>query len=65
MSTIFKSGRNDIFHLTENRAEKNGRRRGPINDDLTSAHTLGTPQNSLCARPACLARDRRPHRHDA
>ena len=51
MSTIFKSTLNDIFQLTENRAEKKGRHRGPINDDLTSAHTLGTPRNSLCARP--------------
>jgi hypothetical protein len=51
MSTIFKSILNDIFQLTEKRAEKNGRHRGPINHDLTSAHTLGTPQNSLCAMP--------------
>jgi hypothetical protein len=54
MSTIFKSILNDIFQLTENRAKKNGRHKGPINDDLTSAHTLGTPQNSLCAGTAGL-----------
>ena len=65
MSTIFKFIRNDIFQLTENRAKKNGRPRGLINDDLTSAHTLDTPQNSLCAELAGLAAERRSHRHDA
>lgn len=44
---------------------KNGRRICPINDDLSSAYTLATPQNSLCAKPARLAAGRRSHRHDA
>ena len=65
MSTIFKSSRNTIFHLTENRAEKNGRPTGPINDDLALTLTWTTPQNSLCPRPACLAAGRRSHHHDA
>lgn len=65
MSTSLQSRRNSIFRLSEQEAEKNGRHRGPINDDLASTLTWTTPQNSLCARPACLAAGRRSHHHDA
>ena len=47
MSTGLKSSRNNLFHLPEQGAEKNGRRICPINDDLAWAYTLGTPQRSL------------------
>ncbi len=57
MSTSLKSSRNNLFHLPEQGAEKNGRRICPINDDLAWAYTLGTPQMSLSTR--------RSHRHDA
>ena len=65
MSTSLKSSRTTIFHASELGAEKNGRHRGPINDDLASTLTWTTPQNSLCARPTCLAAGRRSHHHDA
>ncbi len=57
MSTGLKSRRNNLFHLPEQEAEKNGRRICPINDDLAWAYTLGTPQRSLSTR--------RSHRYDA
>ncbi len=57
MSTSLKSSPNTIFPLAEKGAEKNGCHRGPINDDLTSANTLGTPQNSFFTG--------RSHHHDA
>lgn len=60
-----QSSRKDIFRLPEPGAQKNGRRICPINDDLGSAHTLGTPQNSPSTRPVCLAAGRRSRRHDA
>ena len=57
MSTSLKSSRNNLFHLPEQGAEKNGRRICPINDDLAWAYTLGTLPMSLSTR--------RSHRHDA
>jgi hypothetical protein len=57
MSSSLKSSRNTIFPFAESGAEKNGRHKSPINDDLTSANTLGTPQNSLFTG--------RSHHHDA
>ncbi len=65
MSTSSQSTLNDIFHLPVQRAEKNGFRRSPINDDLTSAYTWATPQNSLGTSPGGLAAKRRSHHHDA
>ena len=56
MSTIFKSSRNTIFHLTENRAEKNGRPTGPINDDLALTLTWNYPPKqplSQARLPGC------------
>ena len=43
MSTSLKSSLNTIVHATELGAQKNGRHRGPINDDLTWAYTWATP----------------------
>ena len=57
MNTTLKSSRNLIFLLPEPGAEKNGLRKSPINDDLPSAATLGTPKNSRLPR--------RSHHHDA
>ncbi len=57
MNTTLKSSRNLIFLLPEPGAEKNGLHRSPINDDLPSAATLGTPKNSRLPR--------RSHHHDA
>ncbi len=65
MSTSFKSSPSTIFYTVELQAQKNGRRICPTNDDLTSAPTLATPQNSPSTRPACLAAGRRFRRHDA
>jgi len=65
MSTSLKSSRNNIFRLPEQEAEKNGFRICPINDDLASTLTWTTPQNSFCARPACLAAGKRCSHHDA
>ena len=65
MSTSLNSSRNNIFRLPEQGAEKNGFRRSPRIDDLASTLTWTTPQNNLCARPACLAAGRRSHYHDA
>jgi hypothetical protein len=36
-----------------------------ITNDLGSANTFPTPQNSSCPRPAGLAAGRRSKRHDA
>jgi len=49
MNTSLKSGRTLNFHLREHGVEKNGLRICPINDDLVSVHTLGTPQISPLA----------------
>lgn len=57
MSTSLKSGCNLNFRLREHRAEKNGLRIGPINDDRASVHTSGTPKISPLTR--------RAHHHDA
>ena len=57
MSTSLKSSPNLIFYLPEQGAEKNDLHRGPINDDLASAYTLGTPKNSHFTG--------RSHHHDA
>ena len=46
MSTSLKSSCNLIFLLSERGAEKNGLRRCPINDDLPSVNTWGTPKIS-------------------
>jgi hypothetical protein len=43
MSRSLKSRCNDILTNLEKGAEKNGLRISPINDDLTSGNTLGTP----------------------
>lgn len=45
------------FHLPEREAEKNGRRICPINDDLVSVNTWGSPQLSPLTGRSC--------RHDA
>lgn len=50
MNTGLKSRGNDIFHLPVQGAEKNDRRGSPINDDLTSANTWGTPKISRFTR---------------
>ena len=57
MSTSLKSNRNLIFHLPEKGAEKNCLRISPINDDLGSVDTWGTPKNSPFTK--------RSHHHDA
>ena len=57
MNTSLQFSPNDIFRLLELGAEKNDLHRGPINDDLASAYTLGTPKNSHCTG--------RSHHHDA
>jgi hypothetical protein len=57
MSTSFKSSRNTLLHLSKLDAEKNDLHTGPINDDLPSVNTWGTPQMSLFTR--------RSHHHDA
>lgn len=44
---------------------RNGFHKSFITNDLAWTLTRTTPQNSLCARPACLAAGRRSHRHDA
>jgi hypothetical protein len=57
MSTGLKSSGNLKFQLSEHGAQKNGRRICPINDDLVSVNTLGTPKISLSTG--------RSRRHDA
>jgi hypothetical protein len=57
MNTTLKSSRNLVFLLPEPPTKKNGLRKSPINDDLPSAGTLGTPKNSRLPR--------RSHHHDA
>ena len=57
MNTSLKSGYNLIFLLPQREAEKNDLRICPINDDLVSVNTLGTPQIS--------PRIGRSRRHDA
>jgi hypothetical protein len=42
MSRSLKSRSNDIFNPLEKGAGKNGLRRSPINDDLSSGNTWGT-----------------------
>ena len=57
MNTSLQFSPNDIFRLPELGAEKNDLHTGPINDDLASAYTLGTPKNSRFTG--------RSHHHDA
>jgi len=57
MNTGLKSGCKAIFHETGVRQEKNGLHRSSINDDLASANTWTTPQNSRYTR--------RSHHYDA
>jgi hypothetical protein len=57
MSLSLKSTRNLIFLLSERGAEKNSLRISPINDDLPSAYTWGTPKISRFTG--------RAHHHDA
>ena len=57
MNTSLKSSRNLIFHPPEKGAEKNGLRISPINDDLPSVNTWGTPKISRFSG--------RSHHHDA
>lgn len=47
MNTSLKSGCNDVFNNLEQQAGKNGLPISPINDDLASAYTWGTPQIGL------------------
>jgi hypothetical protein len=47
MSTSLKSRDNAVSNHREQRAGKNDLHRSPINDDLTSAYTWGTPKTSL------------------
>jgi len=79
MSTSLKSSRNgqgrskipDEFRLKIPQRDfgsfsvRNGFHKSFITNDLAWTLTWTTPQNSLCARPACLAAGRRSHRHDA
>jgi hypothetical protein len=44
MSRSLKSRPNGIFNPLEKRGQKNGLHRSPINDDLSSGNTLGTPK---------------------
>ncbi len=46
MSTSLKFSGNLKFQLSERGAEKNGRRICPINDELVSVNTLGTPKSA-------------------
>ncbi len=57
MNTSFKSSRKAIFNHPDKQAGKNGLRISPINDDLPSVNTLGTPKISLFSG--------RSHHHDA
>ena len=57
MNTSLKSRRKAIFNHPDKQAGKNGLRISPINDDLPSVNTLGTPKISLFSR--------RSHHHDA
>jgi hypothetical protein len=57
MSRSLKSGCNDVFTHREERAGKNGLRICPINEDLASANTWGTPKISRFTG--------RAHHHDA
>jgi hypothetical protein len=43
-----------LFYPGEPGGEKNDLHRAPIRHDLTSVHTLGTPQNSPWTRPGSL-----------
>jgi hypothetical protein len=57
MNTDLKSRGNDVFNNLGEGAGKNGLRKSPINDDLTSAYSWGTPKISrFCGRA---------HHHDA
>jgi hypothetical protein len=53
MNTSLKSSSNTIFRLPEQGAEKNDLRICPINDDLASAYTWGTPKISRFTGRAC------------
>jgi hypothetical protein len=53
MNTGLKSRCKAIFHETGVRQEKNGLHRSPINDDLASANTWGTPQYSRFTGRSC------------
>jgi hypothetical protein len=57
MKTSLKSSGILNFRLREHGAEKNGLHRSPINDDLPSVNTWGTPQIGPFPR--------RSHHHDA
>ncbi len=57
MSTSLKSSRKAIFNHPDKQAGKNGLRISPINDDLGSVDTWGSPKNSPFTK--------RSHHHDA
>lgn len=57
MNTSLKSSGNLNFCLREHGAQKNGLRISPINDDLPSVNTWGTPKISRFSG--------RSHHHDA
>ena len=50
LSARAQAGRNTIFQLPEQGAEKNGLRTSPRIDDLASTRTWTTPQNNLFTR---------------
>ena len=54
MSRSLKSRSNDIFNHLDKGARKNGLRRSPINDALSSGNTWGTPKKQPLD-PTCLA----------
>jgi hypothetical protein len=53
MSPSLKSSAKLNFRPPDRAAQKNGRRICPINDDLTSVDTLGTPQISPLTGRSC------------
>jgi hypothetical protein len=53
MSPSLKSSAKLNFRPLDRAAQKNGRRICPINDDLTSVDTLGTPQISPLTGRSC------------